>query len=89
VALNGLMLLLIASITSLVIIVGLSYNFETGFWYDTPYTSSSYYTFHPHPDDTCEDLQSKLDLFHPKGTNPIRFEVMKAMFKADCEVIIR
>lgn len=82
-------LLLVSSIALLVITVSLTYNFETGFWYDTPYSSSSYYTFHPHVDDTCQDLQSKLDLFHPRGTNPIRFEVMKAMFKADCEVIIR
>jgi hypothetical protein len=67
----------------------IAYNFDTKFWYDKPYLSDSYYTFHPHEDDDCKTLQDKLDLFHPRGTNPIRFEIMKSMFQNDCEVIIR
>ncbi len=63
------------------------YNYETGFWFDTPYIDSEdYYSWHPHKDDSCEELQSKLDLFHPDGINPVRFELLKAMFEKRCEV---
>jgi len=65
-----------------------AYNYETKFWYDKPYLNSDYYVFHPHTDDSCETLQSKFDLFHPNGTNPIRFEILKEMFANDCEVIL-
>ncbi len=68
--------------------VNVAYNYETKFWYDKPYLDSDYYTFHPHIDDSCETLQSKFDLFHPNGTNPIRFEILKEMFANDCEIIL-
>lgn len=55
----------------------------------SPFFDEDYYVFHPHEDDTCEILQSKLDLFHPHGTNPIKFEILKEMFESKCEVVIR
>lgn len=66
-----------------------TYNFDTGFWFDTPFLDEGYYIWHPHENDTCEQLQEKLDLFHPDGTNPVRFELLKAMFENRCEVILR
>lgn len=83
----GISILIFTAVFATFVLVG--YNFDTKFWYDKPYLDDSYYTFHPHEDDTCETLQSKFDLFHPKGTNPVRFEIMKEMFQKDCEVIIR
>jgi len=71
------------------VLIGLSYNFNTHFWFDTPFADPNYHVWHPHTNDSCDELQSKLDLFHPKGTNPVRFEIMEAMFLNDCEVIIR
>ena len=50
------------TLVSLVLLVLISYNFDTGFWGDTPYVSKSYYVFHPHPDDTCEELTFKFPL---------------------------
>lgn len=70
-------------------VVSILYNSNTGFWFDKPYLDEEYYTFHPHLDDSCEILQSKLNLFHPDGTNPVRFELLKAMFEQRCEVILR
>jgi len=65
------------------------FNLETGFWFDKPFLDDEYYVWHPHDNDTCDILQSKLDLFHPQGTNPVRFEILKSMFQNDCEVLIR
>lgn len=74
---------------SLMAVVSIFYNSNTGFWFDKPYLDEGYYIWHPHENDTCEELQSKLDLFHPDGTNPVRFELLKAMFEQRCEVILR
>jgi len=65
------------------------YNYQTGFWFDTVYVDYNYYTFHPHPNDSCEILQGKLDLYHPQGTNPVKFELLKAMFTKKCEIELR
>lgn len=89
---NSKISLVCVCITALYVIsvsfVLVTYNFETHFWYDTPYFSGSYYTFHPHQEDSCETLKSKFDLFHPNGSNPIRFEIVKEMFEKECEVVI-
>lgn len=73
-----------ATLVSIVILFLISYNFDTGFWGDTPYVSNSYYVFHPHPDDTCEELIFKFNLYHPNGTNPIKFEVLNEIQKRGC-----
>ncbi len=78
------MILAIVGIACLVTLISISYNFETGFWGDTPYVSGSYYVFHPHPDDTCEELTSKFNLFHPNGTNPIKFEIQDEIQNRGC-----
>jgi len=45
--------------------------------------------FHPHEDDSCETLKSKFELFHPNGSNPIRFEIVREMFVKECGVVIQ
>ena len=69
-------------------ILFVGYNFETHLWYDKPYLNPDYYVFHPHEEDTCDDLESKFGLFHPKGSNPIRFEILQDMFEKECKVKI-
>ena len=68
------------------IFIFLTYNFDTGFWFDKPLFDEDYYVFHPHNDDSCDVLKSKYELFHPEGTNPIKFEILEKMLEKKCVV---
>lgn len=46
-----------------------------------------YYVFNPSWIDSCENLQHKLNLFHPNGTNPIIFDLIDMMKNKNCEII--
>lgn len=70
------------------IFVFLAYNFDTGFWFDKPLFDPDYFTFHPHKDDSCDVLRSKYELFHPEGTNPIKFEIYDRMVEKRCMVVL-
>lgn len=66
-------LLLILGVT----VMGIVLNYEK-------ISDSDYYVFHPHPDDTCEELLFKYDLYHPQGSNPVRFENLRELFIKNC-----
>ncbi len=71
---------------SLLVLFTMTYNVETGIWFDTPLLDPDYFVFHPHSSDSCEILQEKLLLFHPEGTNPIKFEILESMIKKRCQI---
>lgn len=61
-------------------------EFTKACWLDSPQINNSYYVFHPLETDDCMTLQSKLNLFHPNGTNPTKFELIKRMNQLDCQI---
>jgi len=77
---------LVFSVGAIAVFTLLAYDFDTGFWFDTPFTNPDYYVFHPHRDDTCADLQSKYNLYHPEGTNPVKFQLYDRMIEMNCLV---
>jgi len=60
-------------------------TFTGSCWFDSPIINNDYYVFHPEGSDNCETFQSKLDLFHPEGTNPTKFELIDRMKQLECE----
>lgn len=84
----SILVIIFCIVFATVVILKITYNFNTGFWGDTSYVDPNYFDWHPSIDDSCQQLQDKLDLFHPHGTNPVRFEILKAMWENNCTITI-